>query len=149
MLVKSNGQSYLLQFCFCPGGSPYMLCDCSGGGALLVCVFLGVLVSFCVSKAVFRKFLLGKVCGGVSVCVFFLLWGGLLVFWGGPPTVCLCLLVCAFFSPGGGAPTVCLSLPRVCLFSPGGGPPSVCSLCSLCCFVCFVRGCLKRAMVPG
>ena len=106
-------------FAFAPGG--LRICFVIAlGGALLVCVFLGVLVSFCVSKAVFRKFLLGKVCGGVSVCVFFLLWGGLLVFWGGA-SYCVPLFarvcVCLFFSPArGGPPNVLLMFVRRVVF---------------------------------
>ena len=67
-----------------------MLCDCSGGG-LLVFVWGGVLVSFCVSKVVFRKFPRKSVWGD-SLCVFSL--GRPPSFLGGSPTVCLCLLAC-------------------------------------------------------
>ena len=115
-----------------------MLCDCSGGegGALLFLFFSwGVLVSFCVSKVVFRKFPRKSVWGD-SLCVFSL--GRPPSFLGGSPTVCLCLLacVCLFFSFVGGPPTVCLCL-LVCVcafFSFGGGGLLLCTfICSCVC----------------
>ena len=96
---------FCCNFGFAPGGLRvcFVIALGGGGGAPIFVFSWGVLVSFCVSKVVFRKFPRKSVWGGLLVCFLFL-WGGLLVFWGGA-SYCVPLFarVCVpFFSPARG-----------------------------------------------